>query len=352
MARTIVNEAEGSKQIQTFNLARVDDVSEDSLRKKFMKNVDENKVKSTEEIREETEEQEAIDAFEFLGLADFGLSVDDALSTIKGSTYTEEREKEFEDTINNEEIKELKGLLGHYVEPDDGYLEEYKKDPYLQKRFEEWNKSMKDQLDKITNRQKYRDKDAYYEAIDADDLVIDSGKGKESVWDASKERKSYGSSSSGFAQRNNRTGYSQREESFNDRKDSGKAAFTRTAEEQKRYQDMYADSATKMRSLALESAKEVPRRKKKQQRFYSSKKWSFKGMWERTKGWFNSNEGALMLKVGAFLCMETALAIMTKKFQFDGALQAVSFIGMMMGVFAIGRELSTEGINIRNYGLL
>ena len=75
-------------------------------------------------------------------------------------------------------------------------------------------------------------------------------------------------------------------------------------------------------------------------------------MWSRTKEWFNSDEGTIMLKVGAFISLETALGIMTKKFEFDGALQAVSFIGMMLGVFAIGRELSVEGLNPKNYGLV
>jgi hypothetical protein len=75
-------------------------------------------------------------------------------------------------------------------------------------------------------------------------------------------------------------------------------------------------------------------------------KYAKKSWWRKTKDFFKSKKGRVMVKVGLLMAMQLGMAIIGRKYEFGGFGQAAAFLGMMLGTFYISKELQAEGVNI------
>ncbi|MGE7305889.1 hypothetical protein ACQKJG_18870 [Priestia megaterium] len=129
-------------------------------------------------------------------------------------------------------------------------------------------------------------------------------------------------------------------------------SFSRTDDPEaiKRKQSQYAHAADTVRNFVGGGPKK--QKKKKEVSRFGKKRWSFKGMVASVKQWFRSEDAALLCKVGTMMCLELSLAIITKKYEFDNTGQLVAFLGMMLGIFYISREIMSEGYDPRRMSFL
>ena len=114
---------------------------------------------------------------------------------------------------------------------------------------------------------------------------------------------------------------------------------------------LYSSSADNMRQFAHAG----PKRQKKasSHRYYGGKqKFSIKNMFRKTRDWFRNDEAKLLTKIGIAVCLEAGLLMITNKYRFEGPKEMFSYLAMMLGVFYISRELSSEGYDPRRLAIL
>lgn len=116
---------------------------------------------------------------------------------------------------------------------------------------------------------------------------------------------------------------------------------------------LYADGADRMRNLVANGPVWKAEKKQTQPHHFSGKKkFRFKNMVSAAKSWLSSNKADAIFKVGIAVCLETALAVITKQRSFDGPGQTLGYIGMMLGVFYIGSELRSIGYDQRRLAMI
>lgn len=116
------------------------------------------------------------------------------------------------------------------------------------------------------------------------------------------------------------------------------------------------DVATeRMRQFVMNGSYKKPKTKKVSMHQFSGKKKGIKGMfrnaWESTKEWFASDHATTILKVGAMVCLEAAVAVVTKKMEFENGKQVLMYIGMSLGIFVVGTELKEKGFDARRLSI-
>lgn len=80
---------------------------------------------------------------------------------------------------------------------------------------------------------------------------------------------------------------------------------------------------------------------------------SGKKSWKRKiKSFFKSKKANVLLKTGMLMTLQLGMAMVGKKYKFEGAGQTAAFLGMMMGVFYLTRELAEDGFDPRGFGIL
>jgi len=94
--------------------------------------------------------------------------------------------------------------------------------------------------------------------------------------------------------------------------------------------------------------KEAP----KSRHFGGSKRFSFKGMWAKTKDVFKSKETALWAKVGVMVALQAGMAILSNNLEFDGPLQAIGYISMALSAGYVARELRAAGFDARRINFM
>ena len=81
--------------------------------------------------------------------------------------------------------------------------------------------------------------------------------------------------------------------------------------------------------------------------------WGGKPSWKRKfKNFFKSKKASILLKTGMLMTLQLGMAMIGKKYEFEGAGQMAMFLGMMMGVFYLTRELAEDGFDPRGFGIL
>lgn len=75
-----------------------------------------------------------------------------------------------------------------------------------------------------------------------------------------------------------------------------------------------------------------------------------KSWWQKTKDWFKSPNFKTGVKVTAMLGLQLGMAVIGKKYEVEGMGQAAMFLGCMVGIFFLSRELNKEGIDARSFG--
>jgi hypothetical protein len=81
--------------------------------------------------------------------------------------------------------------------------------------------------------------------------------------------------------------------------------------------------------------------------------WGGKPSWKRRiRNFFRTKKARILLKTGMLMTLQLGMAIVGKKYEFEGMGQAAMFLGMMMGVFYLTRELVEDGFDPRGFGIL
>lgn len=80
-------------------------------------------------------------------------------------------------------------------------------------------------------------------------------------------------------------------------------------------------------------------------------KYAHKTRWQKIKEWFHSKNARITMKVGLLMALQLGMAVVGKKYSFDGLWQGGMFLSMMMGVFVITKELQKDGFDARGFGI-
>lgn len=78
---------------------------------------------------------------------------------------------------------------------------------------------------------------------------------------------------------------------------------------------------------------------------YAKKTW-----WQKAKSVFTSPNFRIGVKLAAMLSLQLGMAVIGKKYEINGLGEGAAFVGCMIGVFFLSRELSKEGIDSRSFG--
>lgn len=337
---------------QQYELARMEDVSQEELMKRYMEEVKENVVeKSDDEIRIEEEHMEAAEMMAFLGMEGVQLNTENPLAEL-----TEMCAESYKETIlASQEDPEYKSLVKELNEKQGIFEIDLSKDwtdhddPLLEKQFERESQKISSTLTARASRKRL-DKDStmkdWDNAFAAEEEVsqsfnnktsTDSGYRSGSTFDQARRQSTSSSTSSGFrtaSAKSETVGYS---------KTTDDPDYERRQENRGK---CYAKVSGQMLDVAYKGDKKVKKPRKKRA-FGAREKFSFRGLWNKTKEWFHTDEAVLGAKIGAMLCLQTGMAVMNKRLEFDGTLQALSFVGMALAVFFVGREVRAEGFDAR-----
>lgn len=74
-----------------------------------------------------------------------------------------------------------------------------------------------------------------------------------------------------------------------------------------------------------------------------------KGM-RKVKKFFKSGKGRIMIKVSALLALNMAMAVFSKRYEFQNNKEMFAMFGFAITSFFISRELTEEGIDLGNFG--
>lgn len=80
-------------------------------------------------------------------------------------------------------------------------------------------------------------------------------------------------------------------------------------------------------------------------------KYAHKNLWQKTKAFFKSDRGRILIKVGALMTIQLGMAVVGKKYAFEHLWQAGAFLCMMLGTFFITKELQRDGYDMRGFGI-
>lgn len=337
-----------------MELARLEDVNQEELMKRYMEEIKDNVAEKTDdEVRREEEKLEALQMMEILGLEGIELDGEDPLGQL-----TEMCAANYKDTIlSSQDDPEYKKLVKELNEKEGVYEMDLTKswvdedDPLLEKQFAREREKItatltaRGQRKKLDSTATMKDWDHAFEVEEdifnsfSKKTETSSGYRSSSIFDESRSTSS-SSSSNGFRStkaKTETTGYKKQE--------SMDADYELRQEKRGKYQEMVSAKMLDVVYTGKEK-KKVPRKN----RMYGGKeKFSLKGLWNKTKEWFHSDEAVLGAKIGAMLCLQTAMAVTSKRLEFDGALQALTFVGMSLGVFFVGREVRSEGFDARRF---
>lgn len=355
-------------EVQEFNqLARMEEVNEEELQKRFLKEVSEiDAMQMTpDEVRKEREKEEAIAMLDFLGITDeMELDLDDnplgQISQMCTEVYREELKEKKKDPEYQAKIKKIQEEMG--VEDIDSNQDfTNKDDPFLAKEYEREKAKiaalMKARRERSqanrTGALTMKEREAI---IEQERRIAEEFDSKLEFGNDSVFGKSTSSSSSFF-------GNSTKSFSDNYRSTSSTSETTSYSSEKTEFNPKRREEAQKGRNKFVSAVvgglldmiyggkmkeKEAP----KSRHFGGSKRFSFKGMWAKTKDVFKSKETALWAKVGVMVALQAGMAVLSNNLEFDGPLQAVGYITMALSAGYIARELRAAGFDARRINFM
>ena len=98
------------------------------------------------------------------------------------------------------------------------------------------------------------------------------------------------------------------------------------------------------------ASQSVPGWRERPQDKYS---WGRKPGWKkRIKRFFKKKKVHIMAKVGMIMALQLGMAMIGKRYEFEGMGQMAVFLGMMMGIFYLTRELAEDGFDARGMGII
>lgn len=332
MSRTITRD-EGV--VQSFGLARMEDVNYDDMKKKWMESADKIELpkdtRTQEEIQADNEFIEAAKFVDFWGIEGV------AISETGGQEAMMEMAAMIE-AVNKEEIQYMNEIIEKVIEEDAGEKIEQmtafvteEDDPLLEKRFEEAatkliEKIFMEDIKREGTDDKREEDSTWKEDVKSFYTGGSSSSSKSDPWASSSSSRTASSTSA--------------------------TTSTVTMDEMERRDKQNHMVMTKMRDNVLDMAVNAPKWKDEKKEkpihyFGGKKKRNLKYYMASIKSWFRSKKGKATWKIGIALCMELALGVITKKIELEGPMQMLSYLGMSLGVFYVGSELYGEGYDMR-----
>lgn len=354
MTRIIARETDFEESFTS--LARIEDVadSREELFKKYMSEAKDKGVlgKSVEETAFEDEQRTALDMISFLGLEDeVTFSTEDDGLAMLSQMFTEANEEELERLTNDPEyiqkVKELNEKEGVFeVDLDQNWVDE--DDPHLAKLFQKESQKITATL---TARRERKRLDHNSDISDWEAAMETEAHAR----NASNEPKQsgYGFSQPAGASSNHNTGT--RAAAATETTSTRTNKETKFDEEYEKRAEVRGKYTNKMYGQMMDIVYTGTLKKKKQKKhtaFSRHERFSVKKLWNKFRDWTKSDESALYAKMGALIALQTAMAMTTKNLKFDSAMQAVTFLGMGLAVFGIGREIRAEGFDARRMNLI
>jgi len=356
-------------EVQEFNqLARMEEVNEEELQKRFLKEVSDIDATSMspEEVRKEKEKEEAVAMMDFLGITDeMNLDLDndplEQISQMCTDVYREELKAQKENPEYQEKIREINKEMG-VEEIDSNQDFTNKDDPYLAKEFER----EKAKISALMKARRERSSTAGALTMKEREAIIEQERKIEEEFDAKITFDNFDTDSI-FGKSTTRSssifGNSTKSSSDNYRATSSTSETTSYSSDKTEFNRKGREEAQKGRNKFVSAVvgglldmiyggkmkeKEAP----KSRHFSGSKRFSFKGMWTKTKGVFKSKETALWVKVGAMVALQAGMAVLSNNLEFDGPLQGMGYIGMALGAGYIARELRAAGFDARRINFM
>lgn len=337
----VINPVEDQEVVSTYlGLAIRDDVNTDAQMSRFMENIEEEvefRALTLEEQRVMEDEQFASELAELFDLDE---------SFIQGEGH--EAALELIDLIADTSVEGQKEDL-------ESILEGTIRDPQVTyASFEQFE--LKEKVDLLDEEFKERSTRKFKSLIKEqnDEIEPDESMGartysgkSDSMFDEIRENghTNFTSGSSIFGNSSSGT----RKETVDNTTTATTTVFDREKRE-KQLKNMYSHGAQSMRNMAFSGREKV--KKKKKRNHFGKKRFSVKNVWGSVKEWFHSDESILLSKIGVMLCLETGMAIITKQHEFEGTGQMLAFLGMMLGVFYISREIRAEGFDPRKMSMV
>lgn len=341
-----------------MQLARMEDVSPEELEKKYMRSVEAAETMTDDEARKNESKESAMDLLTFLGLED-ELDIDETSDNPLGDLTDDLMKFKLEelegtkDPAYREQIKKDKLEILGIEEIDQSIIIE-NDDPFLEKEYKREQEKIANQLAARKRRKEIALENKHPNPLGEElDEYESFNFGRESETSRSGYRQSASFSGSTIIDSDYSSSKTRTKTSSNTESTSfthGKPVAN-DEENQKRRAQLYEHGTKQMLDMIYNGPKKQ-KKEKERRRFGRKEKFSFKGLWKKTKAWFSSEEAAVMAKIGAMLCLQTGMAIMTKRLDFDNGLQAVTFIGMMLGVFYVGNEVRAEGFDFRRLNFM
>lgn len=335
--RDLTIDDKNQRKESPYSLAKIEDVDHDALRKRFTEDTgkDPYETKSIEEMEFDETTEEATLFAEFFELEGDEFADEDPGSSLrKMQESVSENEEEFEDAEKSaEEIKRM--------DADEGVIQaeisefDTNEDPLLEQEFKEKSERM---IKKMVVEDSKQDRPHTSPGTGGAERIID----KETPFTST--RSSY-SSSSPFGEDD-----SFRRSTTNSNSSSNKSTVYNKEGRDKQVAFQYSEGATMMANMAHYAPKTSKTKRKKS--FFKRRHWNWKSVTKDLAEVFQTDKARMMMKVGAMLSLQMSMAIVSKRYEFDNSKQMLTYLGLMMGVFYIGHELSNEGLDPRRMQMI
>lgn len=341
MARVISKDVEKT-DFQTGALARLDDVSFEKMKQRYMEDVKSGKLpddnRKPEEIQEEEDTKELAEFIDFFELDDFEYDPnrdDPKTASDRLSEQLSESQRGILETAISQMETNIKEDAAQNIEQ----VEEFTvndKDPFLAQEYKEKSeriiKNWALESEKESERETRTSTRASYEEP---------------------SRTSTFNSGSGFAHKSQYSNGGTRTTTGTVSNSQSSTVFNKTTDDE-RIRQQFGLGASKARDFAINSKfrDEEENFVSNAYRFGGKKKWGLRYMKDVTLSWMKTKKAKRLLKVAAAICLETSLAVMTKQFEFDGPTQLLSFVGMTLGIFYLTSELAKEGYDQRRLAFI
>lgn len=331
----IIGSMERRRTESTNSIARLEDVDLENLKRKYMEDAKNGKLpnddRTIDEIQASEDTNSSVEFLDFFEVEGFDIDplADNAQEVmVKISTIMDEGAKELDITIQNQTENAIEENAAEGIEQ----IKEFAindKDPLLKTDF-------KEKSERIIQK-----------------LVIEDKKKTEtsargSIFEEAREETRRTTTSDPWAS----TTSGSRTTTVTSSTTTVHSPQDNTQRDKEFARNM-ADGANAMRAFVYNGPTKAKKKKTPQPHHFGGKrKFSLKSAISTVRGWLSSDDAVLMCKVGVALCLETALAVVTKQRTFDGPGQTLGYIGMMLGIFYIGSELRASGYDQRRLAMI
>jgi hypothetical protein len=338
MTRTI--EMGDSTPYESFDIARLEDVDYDEMKKKWMDNSKNFELsqdnRTVEEIQADEDFQVASLFVDFFEMGDEieldPLTADGLEAMSKISAMMGEGSQEVFDTAEMQRALNIEEDAAERIEQVETFIIN-DDDPFLSKEYKEKSERIIQRL--MSGAENRRD---------STETIFESSKENTRSYYDSKDTEDI------FGRKTSSDGY--RTATATNTTTTSSQTVHDEEKRRKEIHQMFAAGNDKMLNFVYNGPVKKKENRSPINKYGGKRKFGIKSIWASTKHFFGSRDAKVLCKVGIALCLETALAIITKQREFNGPGQMLGYLGMMLGVFYIGSEIRAEGYDMRRLSVI